>query len=640
MKKLRTNITESTRFAQIMEANIYGGWVTAVTASVPEGTLFRNIVNGGIDTSQSQVQHPVQVYSNGNGENTEFMVNLEGVDYEEGGIVTGVVEGYYTTQYGARYAEGVVYQTISRNKMGDILPGTGFSATLQLDRNRIVVGISSVINKGSGYNAGDLIFFLIDGVEPEYPFAIGVNNTSEQTSPPRYISYALKSVEPTTIKNIREKGTDSFNQFISQPGTTRFHIDEQIIIPADQLLEDSKENQIICTVTDISYANQLDWKRKRPFYDDVNIKVLYDKYDKKHFIRLVNEVIHTPVQGDGTIVVHDFDGVDYIPTPLPDPTEYLGFTIINGTETDNSKIILNFSNDIDPKFNKPLVYLSTSQQLFDGAGFQIMDSYVLNGNIVIEVNQNDPKANHRIPTQVVIEFFIDCYDILGFYVEARPKIFNPGQGAIDVDIFPKNGYTKFVGPPYLKNESYHVVMYKEKVFQDYEYDIDFTYGNYITEIGLPFHLLGGDTESGYGDTLKDEEISNFYLSVKILYSGYESVESYDQEFINNNFIKDGVFNTKILNKDVNSTGEVRIMSNGDRYVFFQIDPFIYNGGNFTVVMYMSGSPINGGWNAGYIQSSGTGEEVLGFNEANGFQLTESPVGQNGKIALAFTRKKA
>lgn len=638
MKKVRTNITESTRFAQIMEANIYGGWVTAVTASVPEGTLFRNIVNGGIDSSQSQVQHPVQVYSNGNGENTQFMVNLEGVDFEEGGFVRGVVEGYYIMRYGSGYSEGVVYQTIAKNKMDQILPGTGFSATLQLDRRRTVVGISSVINKGSGYNVGDLIFFLIDGEEPPLAFMIGVGTTSEAESPSRrYISYALKSVEPTTIKNIREKGQESFNEFINQAGTTRFHVDEQIIIPPDQLLEDNKENQIICTVTDISYVNQLDWKRKKPFYDDVSIKVLYDKYDKKHFVRLVNEVIHTPVQGDGTVVVHDFDGVDYKPTPLPDPTEYLSFTIVDGTETENSKIILNFSNDIDPKFMDPKVYLSTSQELFDGAGFQIMDTYVLNGNIVIEVNQNDPKANHRIPRQVVIEFFIDCYDILGFYVEARPKIFNPGNDAEDVDIYPKKGYNKFNGAPYLINEAYHAVVYKEKTLLDNEYDIDFTYGNYITEIGLPFHLLNGDSDSG--DILKDDEISNFYLSVKILYSGYEAVESIDQEFVNNNFIKDGVFNTKILNTDVNSTGEVRFAVDGDRYVFFQIDPFIYNGGNFTVIMYMAGSPINGGWSAGTIESSGSSEEALGFNESNNFQLRESAVGVDRKIALAFTRKK-
>jgi hypothetical protein len=55
-------------------------------------------------------------------------------------------------------------------------------------------------------------------------------------------------------------------------------------------------------------------------------------------------------------------------------------------------------------------------------------------------------------------------------------------------------------------------------------------------------------------------------------------------------------------------------------------------------MYMDGNPINFGWNAGYIDSQGIQQEVLGFSSENSAGQ-ESVVGTSNKLCLAFTHKK-
>jgi hypothetical protein len=100
MAKDYRNIKETSRFAQVLEADIYGGWVTALTASVPEGTLFREIVNGGIDTTLPEVRHEVLGISKGTGDNATFYVNLVGVDTEQSGGTLGAVTNWNVTAFG------------------------------------------------------------------------------------------------------------------------------------------------------------------------------------------------------------------------------------------------------------------------------------------------------------------------------------------------------------------------------------------------------------------------------------------------------------------------------------------------------------------------------------------------------------
>ena len=424
MAKDYRNIKETSRFAQVLEGDLYGGWVTALTASVPEGTLFTEIVNGGIDTTLREVRHEVLGISKGTGDNATFYVNLVGVDTEQSGGTLGTVTNWDVTAFGFGYQSRITYETTTtRNgRPGD---GSGFSAQLLFDRSRYAVEIAAVINAGQGYMISDDIEFSGGGV-PVQPFKIkvtGVNNIGGVTT---YTSYALKSVEPSilTILADGEKGIDMFEEFLRKDGTTRYHIDEPIRISCKQLLEESTDFDINCIVTDISYVSHIPDSRlriERPFYDNHNIQLLYDRFDKLHFVKVLNEVYHNPVQNevvieDGKIVIHDFEGNDYTPGALPEATEFVNYTIEQG-DTENAKVIFNFSNDADARYN------FTKADVQADVEVGVVSTYVSNGSVVVELNNRyDPQPLYTLPEQIEIPIFIDFYDVLGFNIQHTENI--------------------------------------------------------------------------------------------------------------------------------------------------------------------------------------------------------------------------
>ncbi len=123
---------------------------------------------------------------------------------------------------------------------------------------------------------------------------------------------------------------------------------------------------IIATVTDIAY--DLVNSFERPLKNQFNLKILFDKFTKQHFVRVTNE--------DGSVIDHDFDGKDYVPTELPPETEYVGYTI----EDDGdgiTKVKFEWTNDI-----------SSTDRLsvrVDDTVFTIQDQYVENGKLVVEL---------------------------------------------------------------------------------------------------------------------------------------------------------------------------------------------------------------------------------------------------------------
>lgn len=422
MAKDYRNIKETSRFAQVLEGDIYGGWVTALTASVPEGTLFREIVNGGIDTTLREVRHEVLGISKGTGDNATFYVNLVGVDTEQSGGTLGAVTNWNVTAFGFGYRSRITYETTT-TRNGGPGDGSGFSAQLILDRKKYAVEIASVINAGEGYMISDDIEFSGDdgvGVPAEFqPFKIkvtGVNNIGGVTT---YTSYALKSVEPSilTILADGDRGIDMFEEFLEKDGTTRYHIDEPIRISGQQLLEESTDFDINCIVTDISYVSHIPTSRTKeiPFYDNHNIQLLYDRFDKLHFVKVINDIDHSPVQGDGTIVIHDFDGNDYTPDALPQATEFVNYTIEQGN-TENAKVIFNFSNDADARYN------FTKAEVQADVEVGVVSTYVSNGSVVVELNNiYDPQPLYTLP-DIEIPIFIDFYDVLGFNIQYNENI--------------------------------------------------------------------------------------------------------------------------------------------------------------------------------------------------------------------------
>ena len=428
MAKDYRNIKETSRFAQVLEGDLYGGWVTALTASVPEGTLFTEIVNGGIDTTLPEVRHEVLGISKGTGDNATFYVNLVGVDTEQSGGTLGAVTTYDVTAFGFGYRTRTTYETTT-TRNGGPGDGSGFSAQLILNEKRYAVGIATVINAGEGYMISDDIeFYDSVGVPAEFqPFKIkvtGVNNIGGVTT---YTSYALKSVEPSilTILADGEKGISMFEEFLRKDGTTRYHIDEPITISGEQLLElGGGDFDINCIVTDISYVSHIPDSRlriERPFYDNHNIQLLYDRFDKLHFVKVLNEVYHNPVQNevvieDGKIVIHDFEGNDYTPGALPEATEFVNYTIEQG-DTENAKVIFNFSNDADARYN------FTEAEVQADVEVGVVSTYVSNGSVVVELNNRyDPQPLYTLPEQIEIPISIDFYDVLGFNIQHTENI--------------------------------------------------------------------------------------------------------------------------------------------------------------------------------------------------------------------------
>jgi hypothetical protein len=416
MAKDYRNIKETSRFAQVLEGDIYGGWVTSLTASVPEGTLFREIVNGGIDTTLPEVRHEVLSTSKGTGDNATFYVNLVGVDTEQSGGTLGAVTTWSIERFSrAGYKFDTTYSTTTSGS------GIGFKAILLLNRSGLAVDIANVINSGSGYVINDLIDFNIGQGNTEDPntFLIKVQSVNNIGGVTTFTSYALKSVEPSilTILADGDKGIDMFEEFLRKDGTTRYHIDEPIRISGQQLLEESTDFDINCIVTDISYVSHIPTSRTKeiPFYDNHNIQLLYDRFDKLHFVKVINDIDHSPVQGDGTIVIHDFDGNDYTPDALPQATEFVNYTIEQGN-TENAKVIFNFSNDADARYN------FTKAQVQADVEVGVVSTYVSNGSVVVELNNiYDPQPLYTLP-DIEIPIFIDFYDVLGFNIQYNENI--------------------------------------------------------------------------------------------------------------------------------------------------------------------------------------------------------------------------
>jgi hypothetical protein len=414
MAKDYRNIKETSRFAQVLEGDIYGGWVTSLTASVPEGTLFREIVNGGIDTTLPEVRHEVLSTSKGTGDNATFYVNLVGVDTEQSGGTLGAVTTWSIERFSrAGYKFDITYSTTTSGS------GIGFQAILLLNRLGYAVDIANVINSGSGYVINDLIDFNIGQATADpNTFLIKVQSVNNIGGVTTFTSYALKSVEPSILTILEgDGGIDMFEEFLRKDGTTRYHIDEPIRISCKQLLEESTDFDINCIVTDISYVSHIPGSREKeiPFYDNHNIQLLYDRFDKLHFVKVINDIGHSPVQGDGTIVIHDFDGNDYTPDALPQATEFVNYTIEQGN-TENAKVIFNFSNDADDRYN------FTKAEVQAEVEVSVVSSYVSNGSVVVELNNRyDPQPLYTLP-DIEIPIFIDFYDVLGFNIQYNENI--------------------------------------------------------------------------------------------------------------------------------------------------------------------------------------------------------------------------
>jgi hypothetical protein len=132
----------------------------------------------------------------------------------------------------------------------------------------------------------------------------------------------------------------------------------------------SISQNIVATVTDIAYT--LVNSFTEPLKNQFSLQILFDKYSKQHFVRITEE--------DGTIIDHDFDGKDFVPTELPEDNSFTGYTI-EDTESGVSKLIFEWSNNISST-DKLGVNVDSN------GAFTIQDTYVENGKLVVEISND------------------------------------------------------------------------------------------------------------------------------------------------------------------------------------------------------------------------------------------------------------
>ena len=372
-----------------------------------------------------------------------------------------------------------------------------------------------------------------------------------------------------------------------EDGKFYYNVGEEIYIDMTQFSEQNSGLDITGFVTSI-YPD-------RNYGYSFNHQILYDRYDRKMYIKIIND--------DGSEEVIDFNGAPYAQTVLPGETSFISFTRISSTE-----ILFNYSNAATK-----IESVSVNNDI------TVYRSLIYQNSIRVLTNEN-------IEYGTTYQFTLSFIDVLGQAIEdlVNINIEDPGGTGENWGF---GSYIAWTGSPYFLDESYHMVVYTYDDLVNMGLDQG---SGVISRIGFPFHLV-----SGQGDNLSNEDIENgFVLAASI--TGIGDTNTITAADVINNYIIDDEFDTNIL--DVNSSKLQGVVEtyNGQRYVFFQVSNFTWDvSENILITYWMDGpQPASGGWNGGYITSGVGVQEVLGFSKVNNW------TGENGvaneKVALAFT----
>ena len=183
-------------------------------------------------------------------------------------------------------------------------------------------------------------------------------------------------------------------------------------------------------------------------------------------------------------------------------------------------------------------------------------------------------------------------------------IANPFGG---INYIPTDGYTEVTDAPYFIDESYNITIYTADDLEAMGLVTTGGKSYTITSLGFPFHL----TETTDSGNVTDEDVADgvFKLAAKIVNLPFNSEPpspatiTYDGltlEIANSVLIGDNGFKQDIINPFVDKmVGEVIIIGETKRYVFFPVDPFVYSGGDLAIIFYMDGAGAS--WAAGYTE---------------------------------------
>lgn len=325
-----------------------------------------------------------------------------------------------------------------------------------------------------------------------------------------------------------------------------------------------------------------------------NHQILYDRFDRKCYFRIENL--------DGTVDNIDFFNQPYTPSELPDDTYFIEFVRIS-------------SNQLEFKYsNAPLTITLVEEH----NGLVEIDSTEIFQDSIIVTTVEDLEYG------VDYQFHLTFTDILGEEIVDSVNLNLADPGGTGDDFAPL--YEVWTGTPYFLDEAYHMVVYTADELASLGLRGDTT----ISRIGLPLHLV-----SGQGGNVTDEEVqSGFVAAARILTYVGDTVENgYILELLDDNDDLD----PNILNVDVSKKQGIVETINGQRWVFFQLNNYVWNGTDNILVLYWmdGGNPSNGGFNGGYINTEASGsEEVLGFSKQNNWTGVDGITGE--KAAIAFT----
>jgi hypothetical protein len=326
-----------------------------------------------------------------------------------------------------------------------------------------------------------------------------------------------------------------------------------------------------------------------------NHQILYDRFDKKVFFRVTNL--------DGTTEDIDFSGTPYIPSSLPDDTFFVEFERVSSNE-----LLFTYNN-------APLTvrFVGEARELITISSTEIFQ------NSIRVITATD------IEYGVDYQFDITFTDVLGADIQDAVNVNIADPGGTGDDWAPV--YNVWTGTPYFIDEAYHIVIYTANELLA----LGLIANSTISRIGLPLHL-----EPGQGGNVTNEDVESGFVVAA-------SVHNFGGTTINNAYVQSEYivenddFDPQFLDINVSQRQGVVETINGQRWVFFQVENYIWNGtSNIQVIYWMDGSnPLNGGFNGGYINTAVTEpEEVLGTTKQNSWTGTEGIPGE--KAAIAFT----
>ena len=562
-------VNVGSRTVLLKSAYTYGGQILTVTASAPSNVYY-NLGTISENPTYVEVQVTGASSSDGNGEGAILTLEFNAED-------SYIRQNFssYTNQTGSGYETSSFELTSSNSTNGS----NGFGAIAYFNSNGNVYSIDGT--NAQGYEVNDQ--FLLPGGSGEARFTI--NGIQDITY---YTDWTFTSASPYLQLS---------NSELIYTGYYNYNIGENLIIDMSVVNQENTGKNIQATVTSI-YPD-------RNYGSSFNHQILYDRYDRKVYTRIIND--------DGTIENVDFNGVSYIPTELPDRTEFIDFERVSSTE-----LLFTYNN-------APGIIVSVSATYDEGGLFPVQ---LRISNTSIYQTSLRVITLDEVEYDVTYTFEFEFTDVLGVTIQDSVEVTIPDPGGTG-DNWAYPNYIEWTGSPYFLNESYHVALYKKTEVGS----LGVTPGKIISRIGLPFHLTSG----GAGNVTQEVLNGGFVVAATVITANIETISN---TWIQNNLISGGQFDTSIL--DINShrrSGIVEIV-NGERYVFFQIENYEWTGeDNIVVIYWMSGGgATNGGYNGGYITKLMDGsEEVLGFSATTEWQGSEGVVGEKASIAFTTLR---